>query len=152
MNTTIQDTIEREITVRAPKERVYKAITEPEQITKWFPDAIEGTLGAGDSPSIEFTGYGKYQILVTAADPYDYFAYRWVSSLPGTTGFQGDVLAHPNTLVEFRLSENEGATTVKLKESGFASLPPEFMEKSRSDNSEGWTEMMGRLEKYIGGE
>lgn len=38
----MQDAIIREITVKASQERVYQAITDPAEIIKWFPDAIEG--------------------------------------------------------------------------------------------------------------
>jgi len=58
----MQDTIVREITVKAPKERVYTAITDPTQIIKWFPDAVEGKLEAGERPVFDFGEYGKNQI------------------------------------------------------------------------------------------
>lgn len=143
----MQDTIVREITVTADKERVYKAITDPEQITTWFPDIIEGSLGVGDRPIFIFSEQNhKTQIYVEAANPYDYFAYRWV---PGGAGIIGDVLEVPNTLVEFLIEDTDSGTKVTLKESGFASLPPEVAEQSLKDNLGGWEYMMGRLEKAM---
>lgn len=139
----MQDTIQREIVIKAPKERVYAAITDPRQIINWFPDAIEGTLEVGERPIFEFTGYGRNQIYVEAAQPHDYFAYRWV---PGADHVLGDVLTMPNTLVEFRLAESAGVTTVTLLESGFASLPPEVAAECLKQNSGGWDFMLGRLE------
>ncbi|MDB5170311.1 MAG: Aha1 domain superfamily [Candidatus Saccharibacteria bacterium] len=143
----MQDTIVREITVKAAKERVYKAITDPEQIIAWFPDAIEGTLEAGQRPIFTFTKENhKTQIYVEAANPFEYFAYRWV---PGGTGIIGDVLTVPNTLVEFHIEELGEETKITLKESGFSSLPSEVAEKSFNQNSGGWGYMMGRLEKAL---
>jgi uncharacterized protein YndB with AHSA1/START domain len=146
----MQDTIERQVTVRASKERVFEAITQPDQIIKWFPDAVEGKLEVGERPVFDFAGYGKAAIYVTAVDPYHYFAYRWV---PGETAegedALADVLAQPNTLVEFRLEESADGTVVKLKESGFASLPSQVYEKKFGDNTEGWEYMFGRLEKLF---
>ncbi|MHB8637756.1 MAG: SRPBCC family protein [Fimbriimonadaceae bacterium] len=142
----MQDTIEREITVRAPKERVFNAITDPKQIVAWFPDAIEGSLEPEARPIFDFGDGGKFQIYVVAVEPYDYFAYRWVpGGCDSSSGFLGDVLAHPNTLVEFRLHESPTGVLVKMKESGFASLPAEFAEKAIKDNSGGWDYMMARL-------
>lgn len=150
MSITIQDKIEREITVRAPKERVYSAIANPDELSKWFPDAVEGKLEPGQSPIFNFGEYGKAPVYIVAAEPYHYFAYRW---RPGQSKIYGqpagEVLKDPNTLVEFRLEEVEGGTKVKLTESGFASLSPEFYEGAMTDNSGGWTFMMERLAKYL---
>lgn len=146
-----QDTIEREITVKASKERVFKAITDPQEIVAWFPDAIEGNLDAGSSPIFDFGNHGKVQIYVEAVKPYDYFAYRWVPiNADGSIGFLGDVRSQPNTLIEFRLEQVGSSTVVKLKESGFASLPPTVGTEAFGNNSGGWDHMLGRLEGYLG--
>ncbi len=142
----MQDTIVREITVKAPKERVYKAITDPKEITAWFPDTIEGTLEVGERPILIFKGHGTSQIYVEAAKPYEYFAYRWV---PGENAIIGDVLKVPNTLVEFLIDETATGTLVTVKESGFASLPADHAAKQFEQNSGGWEYMMGRLEKVM---
>lgn len=142
----MQDTIEREITVKANKEKVYKAITDPEQIITWFPDAVEGKLEVGERPVFVFEGHGKSQIYVVDAKPFEYFAYRWV---PGSASTEGDVLTVPNTLVEFRIEEMADGTKITLKESGFAALPAEVAEKSFGENSGGWEYMINRLEKIL---
>ncbi len=142
----MQNTILREITVNATKEKVYQAITDPDQITTWFPDKIEGSMAVGDRPIFDFGIHGRNQIFIEAAQPYNYFAYRWI---PGSNHFLGDVLTRPNTLVEFYIEEADGVSKITLKESGFASLPPEMAEQCFTDNSGGWDYMIGRLEKVI---
>ncbi len=144
----MQDAIIREITVKATKERVYKAITDPKEIISWFPDAIEGgTLEVGQRPIFVFNnGEHKSQTYIEAARPFEYFAYRWV---PGAAGIVGDVLAVPNTLVEFHIEEVEDGTKVTVKESGFASLPSAVAQESFNQNSGGWEHMMNRLEKAM---
>ena len=150
MNSVIQDCIEKEIFVRASKERVYAALTTPEQFVKWFALGVEGKFEAGERPILDFGEYGKGEIYVVAADPSDYFAYRCV---PGAIfcpdGFEGDTLEFPNTLVEFRLESVDGGTKVHLRESGIASLPAEIIEQTLKDNDAGWTFMIGRLEEYL---
>lgn len=142
----MQDIIEREVTVTASPEKVYQAITDPKQITTWFPDKIEGSLEVGQRPVFIFTEYDhKAQIYVEAATPFEYFAYRWV---PGGA-FTGDVLTVPNTLVEFFITKTDDGTKVTLKESGFAKLPKEMAKERHSQNSGGWDHMMGRLEKVM---
>ncbi|MDQ3238900.1 MAG: SRPBCC family protein [bacterium] len=142
----MQNTIVREITIKASKESIYKAITDPELIISWFPDKVEGKLEVGERPILDFGVHGKNQIYVESARPYTYFAYRWI---PGSSHFLGDVLTKPNTLVEFYIEESEGKSRVTVKESGFASLPAEIAEQCFNDNSGGWEYMIGRLEKVM---
>lgn len=143
----MQDAIRREITIKATKERVYRAIADPDQVTKWFPTTLEGEYKVGEQPVFGFGEHGRNRICVIAAQPYDYFAYRWV---PGASHYLGDVLQVPNTLVEFRIAERaDGTCVVTLTESGFASLPAELMESAFKQNSGGWDFMLGRLEKQF---
>ena len=144
----MQDTIEREITIRASKERVFNAIEDPAQIVAWFPDTVEGELKEGQQPIFAFEGYGRYTVHVVKVQPYDYFAYRWVQTLDAN-GFVGDVLAHPNTLVEFHLRENGATTVVKVTETGFAGLPAEVGKRKFQDNASGWEHFVHRLQEYV---
>jgi uncharacterized protein YndB with AHSA1/START domain len=143
----MQDVIKREITIYASKQRIYDAIANPEQVTKWFPTTIEGIYKVGEQPIFGFGEHGKNQIYITAARPHEYFAYRWV---PGANHFLGDVLTVPNTLVEFRIEDNsDGSCKVTMTESGFANLPVELMEAAFRQNSGGWEFMLGRLVKLF---
>ncbi len=143
----MQNVIEREIIIKASKERVYKAIATPEQVVLWFPETLEGDYSVGRQPIFGFGEHGTNQIYIVEARPHDYFAYRWV---PGANNFLGDVLSVPNTLVEFRIQEDaEGFCKVTLTESGFAKLPTELMETALNQNSRGWDFMLGRLIQYF---
>ncbi|HWZ65372.1 MAG TPA: SRPBCC family protein [Patescibacteria group bacterium] len=142
----MQDKIERKISIKASKERVYAAITDPAQIINWFPDAVEGDLVEGGQPILSFGEHGKTQIYVVETRPYDYFAYRWV---PGANHFIGDVLNTDTTLVEFNITEADGVSTVTMTESGFAKLPAELAESSFEQNTGGWDYMLSRLEKLF---
>ncbi len=143
----MQNVIKREITITASKQRIYEAIADPDQVTKWFPETLEGNYKVGEQPIFSFGDHGKNQIYIVAAQPYEYFAFRWV---PGANHYLGDVLAVPNTLVEFRIAEQtDGTCKVTLLESGFADLPKELMESAFNQNSGGWDFMLDRLEKYF---
>jgi len=146
----MQDKIQREITIKASKQRIYDAIADPEQVVLWFPNTVEGSYKVGDRPILGFGEHGKNQIYIVDAKPHDYFAYRWV---PGSNHFMGDVLTVANTLVEFRIEEqSNGMCKVTMTESGFASLPVEIAEESFKQNSGGWDFMLGRLEKHFSGD
>jgi uncharacterized protein YndB with AHSA1/START domain len=142
----MQDAIIKEITVKAPKERVYSAITDPKQIIMWFPDGVEGQLEVGQQPKLIFEGHGKTSIYVAAAEPYEYFAFRWV---PGGANTVDDVLAVQTTLIEFRIEETGDGTKITVKESGFAAFPADFAVRAIKEDSDGWEYMMGRLEKAM---
>jgi uncharacterized protein YndB with AHSA1/START domain len=142
----MQDIIQREIIIKAPKEKIYEAITNPEKVVLWFPDAVEGKYAVGENPTFVFNGHGKVSVHIVEAKPYEYFSYRWI---PGASIFVGDVTTAPNTLVEFSIhEEGDGVCKVVMVESGFAQLPIE-MAKAFMQNSGGWEFMLGRLEKYF---
>ncbi len=142
----MQNEIKREVIINSSKERIFAALTDPTQMISWFPDSIEGEISEGARPLFVFEGHGKSQTYIESVQPNDYFAYRWI---PGGSDFVGDVLSVPNTLVEFRIIENEGICTVTLTETGFASLPADIAESSFTDNDGGWDYMIGRLEKLF---
>lgn len=143
----MQNTIQREITINASRERVYEAISSPEKVVLWFPETIEGSYTKGEQPIFGFGEHGKNQVCIVDAVPVEYFAFRWV---PGGNHFIGDVLSVATTLVEFRISEErDGVCKVLLTETGFASLPEEIAESSFKQNSGGWDFMLGRLESYF---
>ncbi len=143
---SIPNTVEQEIIIRAPRTQVYAAIADPAKVVRWFPDSMEGDYTAGHQATFDFGEYGKVSIYVEAAQPESYFAYRWVSgSHFAPSGYVGDVLTHPHTLVEFHLEEIAEGTRVKLVESGFASLPELYRAKNHEDNTGGWSYMLARL-------
>lgn len=139
----MQNSIQREITLRASMQRIYSAIADPEQVVQWFPETLEGKYAVGEQPIFGFGEHGRNQLYIEAANPYDYFAYRWV---PGGDHFIGDVLSVANTLVEFRLRDlGDGRCSLTLTETGFAKLPAAVAEKSFTQNSGGWDFMLARL-------
>ena len=149
MSTQLQDVIEREIVIGAPRERVYAALTDPAQLAQWFPDRVEGEIKPGERPVFDFGEYGRHSVYVVATDPVSYVAYRWIpGAIHVPAGFIGDVLKEPNTLCEFRLEETAEGTRVRLLESGFASLPPAFYAQSVKDNEGGWDVMIVRLKRF----
>jgi len=143
----MQDIIQREIIIKATKERIYDAIANPEQVVMWFPETLEGNYKVGEQSIFGFGEHGRNQVYIVDARPHEYFAYRWV---PGANHFLGDVLSVPNTLVEFRIQEeSEGLCKVTLTESGFEELPIEIKEEAFKQNTGGWDFMLGRLVKYF---
>ena len=122
----IPDEVRRELEIRAPRERVWAALTEPEQLLRWFPDKrAEIDLRPGGD----------------AVEPPGHFVFRW----------RPEGLVRPFTTVSFTLEELEdGASTrVRLVESGFASLPDQIETQSQKGNDEGWAHELQELKEYL---
>ncbi|HJV29998.1 MAG TPA: SRPBCC family protein [Gaiellaceae bacterium] len=130
------DRIERTMTLDVPRADVWAAITEPDQISKWFGTDTELELRAGAKGVFRWDTT-EVQFVVEEVDPPRRFSYRWEPSELQTGG--------PTTLVEFTLEETSGGTLLTLVETGFAALP----EQSRLENEKGWDEELGSLRDYL---
>ena len=132
----LQDRIERTMTFGAEREDVWAAITEPEQISKWFGTEAELDLRPGGGGAFRWNEI-EVRVTIEEVSPPSRFSYRWEPSRTPSAG--------PTTLVEFELEEIPGGTRLLLVESGFARLPAE----SRQENELGWDEELGHLRDFV---
>ena len=132
------DTIEREIVIAAPPERVYEIVTRPEHMGVWFGDA--GAEREGNTIKMRWADHGEAELRVVEEQPPTKFAYRWDANDPGV----GD------TLVEFTLTPEGDGTRLKVVESGWTTLQtsPERQGELREGNVGGWEHELGDLERY----
>ncbi len=140
----VSDTITQEIQIKAPAERVFTALTDPEERLKWWggPGArfkltsFESDLRPGgkwtmraESSGKPVTIRGEYRII----EPPRLLVFTW---LP-------DWYDHATeSLVQWDLEEHAGLTTVRLTHSGLAT------EEARNSHR-GWPQILGWLEAYI---
>jgi uncharacterized protein YndB with AHSA1/START domain len=139
------DSIEREIVIAAPVERVWEIVTQPEHLGRWFGDA--GAEADGDVITMRWEEYGTAHLHVQHSEPPRHFAYRWTASgIPeGTPPTDGN-----STLVEFTFEPTDGGTRLRVVESGFAGLDfaPDKQAELHAGNVEGWEHEFGHLERY----
>lgn len=139
----VQDRIERVVTLPVSRDRAWRAITEPAEISRWFMACTIPELRAG----ADFT-FKSARGRIEAVEPPRRFAYSWH---PGSEQHEEMPLAElPLTLVEFILEEIAGGTRLTLIETGFASLPSEMYERAFRENTGGWAEVIGNLVAYLG--
>src|SRR5437870_4607375 len=104
MSMTTTDRIEKTIVLRAPRSRVWRAITTPEQFGAWFRAKLAGEFVAGQTIRGPITHPGHAHVTLEMSieriEPERYFAYRWH---PYATDPSVDYSNEPSTLVEFRL-------------------------------------------------
>ena len=150
MNTTVADRIEKTITLRAPRSRVWRALTDADAFGKWFGVRLESAIGKGATVRgrITIPGYEHMilEMVIENIEPERYFSYRWH---PHAVDPGRDYSAEPMTLVEFRLEESAGVTTLVVSESGFDRLSPARRAEAFPLNDEGWASQLRNIERYV---
>src|SRR3954470_5982780 len=144
------DRIERDIVIAAPVERVWKLITSPEHVGRWFADAgAEIDLRPGGALSLSWREHGTFHGRVEAVEPPRRFAYRWLS----TINSQAEPAPGNSTLTEFTLAPEGDATRVVVVESGFAALDAEPAERAAAlaSHTTGWEKELAGLDAYASG-
>ena len=135
------DEVRRELEIRAPRERVWAALTEPEQLVQWFPTKrAEIELRPGGGAVLEWEE-ATADAVVDVVEPPGRLVFRW----------RPEGLDRPYTTVSFTLEEiADGASTrILLVESGFASLPDQIEQQSQKGNDEGWAHELEELREYL---
>lgn len=138
---TMQDTIERSITITASLERVWDLVTEPGW---WVPTDAPVTAERAPGAVVvrESEKWGRFPVEVVELRPMTYAAFRWSSAFPG-----GDLTPGRTTLIEFTVTPADEGVVVSVLESGFAKLeaPDEVKNESFESNSGGWTAELDSL-------
>jgi len=150
MNTTETDRIEKRVTLRAPRSRVWRALSNADEFGQWFRVRLESPFveGATVRGQITHPGYEHVimEVKVERIEPERYFAYRWH---PGAVDPKMDYSGEPTTLVEFRLEDAEGGTVLTIVESGFDRLPASRRSEAFRMNEGGWTAQIKNIERHV---
>jgi uncharacterized protein YndB with AHSA1/START domain len=139
---TRDDIIVTEITIRASAERIFEALTDPQQRVKWWgaegsyrATDMESDLRPGGKWSTRGIGFGKpfrvhgeYRLI----EPPRVLAFTWIPDWQQNA---------TESLVRFDLDERDGVTTVRLTHSG---LTPDGRQAHQ-----GWPRMLGWLKAFV---
>jgi uncharacterized protein YndB with AHSA1/START domain len=146
--TTVTDRIEKTVLVKAPRSRVWKAISEAQQFGEWFKVKLDGefTAGATITGTITYPGYEGLglELVVERIEPERLFSYRWHPGDP-----KSDYRAEPMTLVEFTLEDAGTHTRLTIVESGFDKIPLARRAEAFRMNDGGWTEQVENIHRYV---
>ena len=150
MTTTTTDRIEKQILLRAPRARVWRAITDSKEFGAWFQAAITEPFrpGARVQGRITYPGYEHLvaEFVIEKMEPERLFSYRWH---PNAVDPDKDYSSEPMTLVEFTLEEVAEGTLLKLVESGFDEIPIARRAEALKENEQGWAAQMTAIESYL---
>lgn len=171
MSTT--DRIEKQVTLKAPVSRVWRAISDAKEFGAWFGFTLDGPFVVGKRMKGTFDGSIDERAImdaqermgiapskvklppadatfctVEAIEPERYFSFRWI---PYGIDAEADPAAEPTTLVEFRLEPVAGGTLLTIVESGFDRVPAHRRARAFRMNEGGWAAQAENVRKYVEG-
>src|SRR5258708_4248759 len=134
---TSTDRIEKSVLLRAPRERVWRAISDSKQFGRWFgvqfdepfvagasivgkmvPTTVDAEVAKRQEP---YKGY-RFEFAVDRVEPMRFFSFRWH---PFAMDSSVDYSTEPSTLVAFVLEEVKEGARLTVTESGFDQIPIE---------------------------
>jgi uncharacterized protein YndB with AHSA1/START domain len=153
LTTLMSDRIEKQIFLRAPISRVWRAISDTGEFGQWFGvrfDAGSFTPGEEINGRITIKGYEHvvWNARVEQVIPPRLLSFRWH---PNATDSSVDYSTEPTTLVQFELQEAEGGTLLTLVESGFDAVPEWRRAAAFRGNEKGWEGQLGNIERHVAG-
>jgi len=144
------DRIEKQVRLRAPRARVWRALTDAREFGAWFRVSLEGPFveGATVRGRITYPGYEhlRMEVVVETITPQSHFAYRWH---PAAIDPKVDYSTEPSTLVEFRLEEAGNETLLTIVESGFDRLPAARRDEAFRMNDGGWAIQAENIARHV---
>ena len=146
----MNDRIEKQIELKAPVSRVWRALTDYQQFGEWFQVKIEAPFAPGETArgKLTFPGYeGKaFEFVVQKIEPESYFSYTWH---PYAVDPNVDYSKEEPTLVEFRLAPTAGGTLLTVTESGFDKVPAHRRDEAMRMNDGGWAQQVQNIGRYV---
>ena len=136
-------TVRRTISIAAPIEKVWSAVTEPAHISQWFGQAAFEGASAGSRGTLTWEGRDPIPVRIEAIEAPRMVSYRWGNDdALGTAPAELDD-AH-STVFTFTLESLGDSTQLTVVETGFenTSDPKANLEDHRS----GWN---GELDKLV---
>jgi uncharacterized protein YndB with AHSA1/START domain len=150
LHDTTTDRIEKEIVLRAPRSRVWRALTNVEEFGTWFGVKLEGAFAPGARVHGQITLSGHRRVTVEMSiermDPESRMSYRWH---PYAVESAVDYSGEPTTLVEFQLEEVAEGTRLTVIESGFDRIPAARRAVAFRMNDAGWAEQLENIARYV---
>ncbi len=144
------DQMEKQIELKAPLSRVWRALTDYREFSEWFGVKLEKPFLPGQTSQGQITvpGYEhiRMEIEVQKMEEEKLFSYTWhpYAVDPGV-----DYSQEPSTLVEFRLEQTAGGTLLTVRESGFGKLPAARRDEAFRMNDRGWSQQMKDIQSHV---
>jgi uncharacterized protein YndB with AHSA1/START domain len=155
------DRIEKQILLRAPLSRVWRALSDSQEFGAWFGVRFDGPFQPGATmrgvivPTTVDPEVAKlqkphegtpFEITVEQVEPERLLSFRWhpFAIEPGV-----DYSAEPTTLIVFSLEQVTDGVRLTVTESGFDRIPHARRVQAFTANEHGWSIQVTLIEKYL---
>ena len=155
------DRIEKKIVLRAPLDRVWRAVSDATQFGSWFGAAFdapfeEGARATGkivptsvdpEVAKLQEPHRGKpFELVVHRIEPPHRISFRWhpYAIEPGV-----DYSREPMTTIVFELEEVPEGVALTISESGFDRIPLARRAEAFKANEGGWEHQARLIAKYL---
>jgi uncharacterized protein YndB with AHSA1/START domain len=152
-NASETDRIERSIVIKAPRERVWRALSNADEFSQWFGVDLQGQAFApGKRARGQITHCGHehvwFDVVIEHIEPPRVLSYRWH---PYAVDPSVDYESEQPTLVTFTLKDLPGeGTLLTVVESGFDNVPPHRRLEAFRMNDRGWEAQLGNVARHVG--
>jgi uncharacterized protein YndB with AHSA1/START domain len=142
--------IEKNIELKAPIERVWRALTDYKEFGEWFRVKLDGPFVPGEPSTgrIAYPGYEhvKWEARTVRMEAPRLFSFTWH---PYAVDPDVDYSNETPTLVEFRLEPAENGTRLTIIESGFDALPSARKPDALRMNDSGWSGQIKNIQAHV---
>lgn len=144
------DRIRKQVELKAPVSRVWRALTDSKEFGQWFRVNLQGPFVAGKlvRGNVTYPGFEHmaFEVSVTAIEPEHRFAFQWH---PHPEDPKRDYSSEPMTTVEFQLEKTAAGTRLTVTESGFDALPDARRALAFRMNEQGWEGQLQNIEAHV---
>jgi uncharacterized protein YndB with AHSA1/START domain len=135
--------VERSVSINAPRQRVWRAITDPAQLEQWYAPGCPWEIPAlqvGATVKFHNTDTDIQLATIEDLEPLHRFTLRWELDP-----------AHPGItlLNSFLLEEENGNTRVTVSQAGYESLPDGMREEQLRQDADAYTAIAESLKSYV---
>jgi uncharacterized protein YndB with AHSA1/START domain len=156
------DRIEKKILLRAPRAKIWRAISDSAEFGSWFGMRFDAPFRSGATmrgvivPTSVNAEVAKAQkayeglpveIRIEKMEPERLFSFRWH---PYAIERGVDYSAEPTTLIVFQLEDVPDGVMLTVTESGFDGIPLARRAKAFEANEQGWGMVVKLIEDYLG--
>jgi uncharacterized protein YndB with AHSA1/START domain len=155
------DRIEKKVLLRAPRKRVWRALSDSTEFGSWFGMKFDGPFEPGAKmrgvivPTTVNAEVAKaqkayeglpFEITIEQMEPERLFSFRWH---PYAMERGVDYSHEPTTLIVFALEEVAEGIMLTVTESGFDRIPLARRAKAFTANEQGWGMVVKLIEEYL---
>jgi uncharacterized protein YndB with AHSA1/START domain len=144
------DQIRKRVVLRAPRKRVWQALSDVNALSDWFGVKLPGKFapGARLRGRVTHKGYedSPFEITIERVEPEHTLSWHWH---PNAIDPEKDYSTEPTTLVLFELEDHPDGTQLTITESGFDAIPSSRRFEAYQGNEKGWTMQMEAIQRYL---